>query len=107
MKLENKGEAFQMLYGGSDINVPAGKFDCTVDSLAHHIVSIAKKWGKDVEIIDSTVIPVTKAIEQKNEDKKESLEKELVKLNKEEEKKTETQFKEMEKPKMGRPPKTK
>ena len=50
----NNGEAFDMSFGGEDVHVPAGKFGCSIEALAHHIVATATKWGFNVEILDSS-----------------------------------------------------
>lgn len=51
MKLINKDKEFLLTYGGNDVNVPEGEFTAA-DNLAHHIISIATKWGKDVQIVN-------------------------------------------------------
>lgn len=50
----NNGEAFDMSFGGEDIHVPAGKFSCSIEALAYHIVATATKWNFNVEITDSS-----------------------------------------------------
>lgn len=76
MKLINSGEAFDMSFNSEDVHVPAGKFNCSVVGLAHHIIATAKKWSLNVEITDSTDLnalpktaitqdPVIESIEEK------------------------------------------
>ncbi|MBU3905037.1 MAG: hypothetical protein KJ906_02735 [Nanoarchaeota archaeon] len=112
MKLINHDKAFDMSFNSEDVHVPTGKFNCSVVGLAHHIIAIAKKWGLNVEIVDSTDLnalpktaitqdPVIEPIEEKQTISPEVAE-EIEEIRKTVE---EEESKPKEEVKRGRPPK--
>lgn len=54
MKLENKGQGFEVTFDGETHDVPAGKFEVTIDALGHYIVYASKRWGLQVEITEDS-----------------------------------------------------
>lgn len=48
MKIENRGEAFEIRYDSTDLMVPKGEMEVVDEGFATHIVKKAREWGFDV-----------------------------------------------------------
>lgn len=68
MILLNKSEKFTVTFDGKDYEILEGKMDIPGNTeLCKFIISMAKKWGKDVTVINDSDIAITAVEETVNE----------------------------------------
>jgi len=72
MKIENKGEAFEIRYDSKDLTVPKGEMDVANEGFATHILKKARDWGLNVIKIGQTdtraiqpIEPIKTIVEEK------------------------------------------
>jgi len=89
MKIENKGEAFEVSFDSREFTVPDGVFEVTNKELANHIMTKVEEWSLDVIKLGDTRIESIKKVEEVIKQEKKEVKEEV----KEDKKETKTKKK--------------